>query len=484
MTVVTESVRISVIGGRTQVDVAAPADVPLAALLPDVLALLHVDGAGNCWTLARVGGPPLPTTATLQGVDVHDGDLLVVTDDPPETPGAMVDDVAAGVAALTRESRSEWTADSARWAAYATVLLAAVVSAGAAVVAVCAGDTATPLLFTPIAAAVSMAAAVTGHRLGSDPRLCATLSVTACVFGAAAGVAAGGGGLPAQIALAGVVAGTLAVLGHRGTGTAAALHTAIATVGLGAALTGGLASVWSAPPLSIAATSAAIGVMLLPSASRISIALAGLPLPPVPVAAPPTGDPTVRRSVVDGVDALGPIPADPLGALADLALGDLAALSRRTAAASSYLTGILAGAGVWIVVAVTVTAAVGSPDTVVLVYCAAAAASLLVRGRVHADRIQSTTLILSGACAVAGIIVAAVYVGALHVGSGSATAVAAMCAAAALGAAGLLVGTVAAGRDFSPLQVRAVELLQLGTLVIVVPLLLWVLDAYRLVREW
>ncbi|MCF8606420.1 type VII secretion integral membrane protein EccD [Gordonia sp. HY442] len=478
MTVVTGSVRISVVGGRTQVDVAAPADAPLAALIPDLRALLHVEGGtGRCWTLAQIGGPPLPITATLQDADVHDGDLLVLTDDSPDAPGAMVDDVAAGVAALTRESRSEWTADSARWAAYACVLLATVVSAASAVVAATSGDVLAPLLFTGVAAVVCIGAALAARRLGSDPRLSATLSIAACVFGAAAGIVAGGG-LPASVALAGVVAATLAVIGHRGTGTASAVHTTIATAGIGAAITGGLASMWSAPAVSIAATSTAIGVLMLPLAGRFAIALARLPLPPVPVAAPPTADPTAHRSVVDGVDALGPVPVDPLGSLADLALGDLATLSRTTAAAASYLTGLLAGVGVWIVAAATVTAAVGAPDTMVLVYCAVAAAALLVRGRVHTDRVQSTVLILGGACTVAGVAAAAVWASV-----GPSTAVVVMCTTAALGAAALLVGTVAAGRDFSPLQVRAAEIVQVGALLVLIPLLLWVLDAYRLVRE-
>ncbi|MCF8570397.1 type VII secretion integral membrane protein EccD [Gordonia sp. HY002] len=479
MTVVTGSVRISVVGGRTQIDVAAPADVPLAALIPDIRALLHVEGGtGQCWTLAQIGGPPLPITGTLQDADVHDGDLLVLTDDSPDAPGAMVDDVAAGVAALTRESRSEWTADSARWAAYACVLLATVVSAASSVVAATSGDVLAPLLFTGVAAVVCIGAALTACRLSVDPRLCATLSIAACVFGAAAGVSAGGDSAPASIAVAGVAAATLAVIGHRGTGTAPAVHTAIATTGVGAAITGGLASMWSAPTLSIAATSTAIGVLALPLAGRLAIALARLPLPPVPVAAPPTADPTAHRSVVDGVDALGPVPVDPLGSLADLALGDLATLSRTTAAAASYLTGLLAGVGVWIVAAATVTAAVGARDTMVLVYCAVAAAALLVRGRVHTDRVQSTVLILGGACTVAGVAAAAVWASV-----GPSTAVVVMCTTAALGAAALLVGTVAAGRDFSPLQVRAAEIVQVGVLVALIPLLLWVLDAYRLVRE-
>ncbi|MBB4135550.1 type VII secretion integral membrane protein EccD [Gordonia humi] len=479
MTVVTGSVRISVVGGRSQVDVAVPADLPLAALLPDVLALLHVDDADRCWTLARIGDGPLATAQTLADADVHDGDLLILTDDPPASPGAAVDDVAAGVAALTRQTRREWTAESARWAAYAAAVTASVVSAAAGVRAACSGSATAAAAFTGAVALTLIVAALAGRRLTVDPRTCAALSICACVFGAAAAVAAAGPSTSARIALAGVAAGTIAVVGCRGTGTAPAAHTAVATAGAATAAIGALAAVWHAPASSIAAVAVAVGVVILALAGRGSIALARLPLPPVPVAAPPTDDPAARRSTVDGVDALGPMPPDPLGALADLALADSEVLARRTAAASSFLTGILGGATVFTVASVTVTAVLGAPDTVVLAYCAVASAALLIRGRVHVDRIQSAVGILGGAAAIAAVVVASMLTG-----SDASTPVIAMIAAAGLGAAGLGVGTVAAGREFSPLQVRAVEIAQFAVLIALIPLLLWVLDAYRLVREW
>ncbi|GEE01861.1 hypothetical protein nbrc107696_23070 [Gordonia spumicola] len=483
MTVATGSVRISVVGGRTQVDLAVPASMPLTSLMPDVLALLRVDEAPReapgtaaaCWTLARIGGDVLSPSESLRDNDVHDGDLLILTDDPPAVPRPTVDDVVAGVAALTADTRSPWTAMSARWTAYGVAVVAACASSTAGAVAAIRGDS-TPTLIAGVAAAVLLVAALVGDRLGSDPRTSATFSMAASVFAAAAGFTFGTSG-GSRLALAGIAAATVAVIGCRGTGTLLAAHTAIATTGLTAAAVGVVDARWSMPLVSVAAIGAALGVGVLMVAARVAIAAARLPLPPVPASPPPIGDVGSQRSTVDGVDALGPERDDPLGAIADLALGDLDSLAARSAAASSYLTGMVAGATVTTATC-TVVAATADPTRVVVVFCAVVAMTLLARGRVHADRIQSATLIAGGAsCAIAAPLAVAL------VADDAASAVTAMITALVVGAAALVAGTVAAHHEFSPLHVRAAEIGHYLVLASMLPLLLWVLDAYRLVRE-
>ena len=56
-------------------------------------------------------------------------------------------------------------------------------------------------------------------------------------------------------------------------------------------------------------------------------------------------------------------------------------------------------------------------------------------------------------------------------------------AALAAAATALVVGGWAAGNTFSPLQRRAAELAEYAQLVALLPLLLWVLDVYRIIRE-
>ncbi|GAC80616.1 type VII secretion integral membrane protein EccD [Gordonia malaquae] len=483
MTVVTGLVRISVVGGSTQVDLAIPSTMPLASLMPDVLILLRVEdapakapGTGSaCWTLARIGGEVLNPSESLRDNNVRDGEILILTDDPPGAAHPVTDDVVAGVAALTSDGRSPWTVSSARWTAYGVAVAASCAAAVSGTIAALRGDTSTPLLIAGVAAALLLVAALVGSRLGSDPRTSATFSVAACLLAASAGAAVGTTG-GSRLAAAGVAATAVAVIGCRGTGSLLGAHTAIATVGLSTATVGALSAVWAAPPPSIAAVGAAIGVTTVMIAGRVSIAAAHLPLPPVPSTPPPIGDPADERSVVDGVEALGPDRTDPLGVIADIALGDLDSLAERSAAASSYLTGIIAGATLTTVGCTLVAST--EPGRVMFAFCAVITLVLVTRGRVHSDHTQSATLIGgAAACAIGVPLVHALPA------ADAASATSAMVAALGVGIVALIAGTVTATREFSPLQVRIAEIGQYAVLMLVLPILLWVLDAYRLIRE-
>src|SRR3954469_19540984 len=71
--------RLTVLAPRRRVDVALPADVPVAELVPMVLELLGEPGracAPRPWRLSGVVGGPLPVAATLGELGVLDGELL------------------------------------------------------------------------------------------------------------------------------------------------------------------------------------------------------------------------------------------------------------------------------------------------------------------------------------------------------------------------------------------------------------------------
>ncbi|MCV7067880.1 EsaB/YukD family protein [Mycolicibacterium farcinogenes] len=74
-------IRVSVVGGRTQLDVALPADVPVAAFLPELARMIKSrdtersadvadrDERRTFWVLSRGGkadGPALPPDQTLR----------------------------------------------------------------------------------------------------------------------------------------------------------------------------------------------------------------------------------------------------------------------------------------------------------------------------------------------------------------------------------------------------------------------------------
>ncbi|SDE88741.1 EsaB/YukD family protein [Pseudonocardia oroxyli] len=101
--------RVTVLGPRSTVDVALPADVAVAELAPMLVELFDEppSGAPAPWRLDGVAGAPLPPSATLAQLGVLDGELLRIGparpapapprfDDLPEALAAAVADRAGG----------------------------------------------------------------------------------------------------------------------------------------------------------------------------------------------------------------------------------------------------------------------------------------------------------------------------------------------------------------------------------------------------
>ena len=98
--------RVTVLGPRSTVDVALPADVAVAELAPMLLELLGEPPSvvPVPWRLDGVAGAPLPPAATLAQLGVLDGELLRLGPDLPppapptfdDAPEALAAEVAAG----------------------------------------------------------------------------------------------------------------------------------------------------------------------------------------------------------------------------------------------------------------------------------------------------------------------------------------------------------------------------------------------------
>lgn len=478
-------VRISILGGNTQLDAALPTRVPIAALMPDLLTALRVDvddgqgadGDDATWTLSRIDGSRLTPGDALADAGVRHGDLLLVRPDRPGARLPLVDDVADGVATLLARDRPGWNAESSRWIGYLVFLLAVMCAVPVGRWAAITGDQPAVLAVAAIAAATAFATALAGRRLALDPRTGTVAAIGATVLAAlAASVAAPTISGGAQLALAGVAAGTCAIIGYRVSGHAPAVHVAITAVAAVATTAGLVAAVWSMPSAEVAAVIAVIAVGVVLAAPRLSIALGRLPLPEVPTAAPDSSG-EVEPSPVDGVEAIRLADRDRLRAIADLALGDLRSLARRAAATASILTGLLVGAVSVAGVATVVVAASADGSRVALALCACVVAALAARGRTHADRIQSGILVAGAGITAVGATAAA----SVSTAGPSPVTVFFLLLAAAVGA--LLLGTVAAGGDYSPPAVRVAEICEFAVLVALIPLLLWVLDVYQAVRE-
>jgi type VII secretion integral membrane protein EccD len=129
-------IRVSVLGERTQLDVALPGDVPVAAFLPELARLVGSrddrrdedvaarDERRTFWALARVDGDEaLAPDQTLGAAGVKNGELLRISARRALLPPTLYDDVVDAAARLNRASYAAWSAKAAGAMAFAGLWL-------------------------------------------------------------------------------------------------------------------------------------------------------------------------------------------------------------------------------------------------------------------------------------------------------------------------------------------------------------------------
>jgi ESX secretion system protein EccD len=134
-----EALRVSVLGGRTQLDVALPADVAVAAFLPELAELICSrdirrdpadvrDERRTYWVLSRVdGGAELAPNETLRSAGVANGELLRISVRRALSPPTLHDDVVDAAARLNRAAYAAWNPAAAKVMAFAGMWLGAAV---------------------------------------------------------------------------------------------------------------------------------------------------------------------------------------------------------------------------------------------------------------------------------------------------------------------------------------------------------------------
>jgi hypothetical protein len=478
--------RVTLITPRHRVDVALPADVPLAELVPMVRELLGTPQGPTGWRFTRITGAPLPPSATLDRLGVPDGELLRLGPHVPAPAAPVVDDPVETVAARAGSGGPAGPRVRAAVALVASVLAAALLG----LAAWDAPGTSRMLALLPAVGAVvaclvaASAAARAADRQarraasGADPAWPGSGPGTACddLPGAAGDDGAGEhAGFAAAVAATCAVplaaaAGWIALPGPPGAGqllVAAAAAGTVAAVGqvlvrvvapvlvgavtTAAALAGlAVARLWlQAEPAALAAGAAALALAAGPAVPRIALRLAGLPQPTV------------------ASDAAELVTEDRLDRLCAAELAD------RTDLARGFLGGLTgAGAVVAAGAAVPIAAAPGwsGPVTALVVL---AVVGLRVRG--FAD------VVAARACLVAAVAGAVGVATVLTVDGGT---VVRLLAAAAVAAAATA-AVVLTGREEpvgGPGTRRAVDLLESALLAASVPLALAVMDVYALVR--
>jgi type VII secretion integral membrane protein EccD len=417
--------RVTVSTPQRRVDLAVPAWLPLAELLPDLLGYAGVELADagerhGGWRLARADGTRLSHGASLGAQAVRDGDVLHLVPSRLDWPELEYDDAAEAVAASARRIGPLWSATATR---------------AAAVVSGCSLLAAGALLYPQwkVSAGVALlllAAAGVAVRAYHDGPAGAALAGCAMPYALAAGLACGVTGTwRAAAAGAGLV--LVALVGGVATASTLPLFAAGATAGAWA-VAGGVLAVRLGP-----AGAAALLAALMTFALGALPGLAGrLGRLPDPYSVPPP-QPGVE-SAVRRADALL------TGALAGHALAGVGA------------------AGVLVV----------SGGTAGRVLAAVVGAVAVLRARMFAP-VRHRVPVLAAGLASLGLL-AGVHLAA----TGPAARSVPVAVVTAAGLAVLGAGLRYAGRAPSPYAARAADILETALVLLVVPAVCAVLGLF------
>lgn len=436
----------------TRVDLAVPASVPIAALLPSLLRQAgesNSDGgaAHGGWQLRTTDGTPLDTALTLDAADVRDGDLLLLRPTREEVPTPLYDDLVELIA--DSGVRDSWRPRQTRFAAAIGGALAVLIALAAVVVD--GGDQITGVAALVTAAGLLLVGGALSRAVGETPGGTLVAALAAPWAAAGAALVLGGPWGRAHLLLACaavvVVAAVLPSMVGGGEPVAAALGGAGLLAGVGAlvaVLSGG-------SPAGAAAVAAALGLAATTILPPLALRLARLP----------------RPNLATTVDELAGLP----GAV------ELDMTSRRVATARRLLTGLLTGCLTVTAVGVGVllTGNDGADDRWGWALAGVLVALVLLRARLFRDRTQVSIPLFAG-------------LGATLLGAAEALIVSRPgplpAVVAAVTAVACLATGAAAGRwSPSPRTQRLVTAAETLLQISVVPLVLGVWDVYGLLMR-
>ena len=428
------------------------------------------------WALCLVDGTPLRATQSLTEQDVYDGDRLWIRFiQDTEHRSQVIEHISTAVAADL----------SKRFAAIDPVVALQV---GASMVA--AGVTAASGLllwyrwhhnsWLPTAYSAVIAAVVLGvslmllmrARADQDRRIAdiMLLSGLAPLTVAAAAAPPGGVGSPHAVLGFGVLT-IAAMLALRFTGRRLGLYTALITASVVTAIAALARMVAMTSAVTLLTSVVLVCVLVYHTAPALSRRLAGIRLPVFPSAtsrwvfeARPDLPTTVVRSGGGPPVLEGPA-----------SVRDVLVQAER---ARSFLTGLLIGLGVLMIVSLT---ALSDPHTgqrwLPLLLAGFSAGFLMLRGRSYVDRWQAITLAVTAVLIVGAVVAryALVLQSPLAVSISAAILV-------LLPAAGLTSAAVVPNTIYSPLFRKFVEWIEYLCLMPIFPLALWLMNVYAAIR--
>ena len=104
--------RVTVVSPERTVDLALPSALPLSDVVPQVLRFCSPNTERDrptSWTLARVGGTPIPLGQTLSDAGVLDGEVLELRGQRAAVKPAVVEDVRDAVEDSTDDAGGVWS---------------------------------------------------------------------------------------------------------------------------------------------------------------------------------------------------------------------------------------------------------------------------------------------------------------------------------------------------------------------------------------
>ncbi|MET8059078.1 type VII secretion integral membrane protein EccD [Streptomyces microflavus] len=459
---VAESCRLTVRAPSVTIDLAVPADVPVADLLPTLLRYVGeeaeesgLDHAG--WVLQRLGDAPLDEETTLAQAGLSDGAVLHLRPHTEALPEARLDDLVDGIAETVGRRLHTWSAAAARGllvgTAVATVVAALVLVFWPGV----ADSTAIRAACAAIAGVLLLAGAGSASRAVGD-RLSATalgLLVAPCF--ALVGWVLPGGDLTgpdaaevagARLLAAGAAAAGGAVLALAATAVGAPALLATAVVAVATAISGALMGYTGLDVPAAVALVATIVALAAGAVAPFAFKLAGMRMPSLPSSA---------GQLQEGIDPYA---------------GD--EVAERTELAGRWVTALFAATGTIAAAALAVLA--HTPDLPETLTALSLALLLLLhsRGLVHIG--QRLTLAVPG---IWGLLLLA---RAWAVDSDADGRVVVFAVLLAVAAALVTASWIVPGRRVLPYWGRAAELAHTGLAVALLPFTLWVAGLFGWLR--
>ncbi|MFD7745728.1 type VII secretion integral membrane protein EccD [Streptomyces sp. NPDC059698] len=460
-TQVAELCRLTVRAPARSIDLAVPADVPVADLLPAVLGYAgdNLEEAGidhGGWVLQRLGGEPLDEELTLDSYGLRDGDTLYLRPRAEALPEVHLDDLVDGIATTMRDHPFGWTPKVSRRVLLGIVV--AVLVGGVLVIAWPGGSPLSRSVFATAAGLLLLAGAGAASRAVGDAGAGAALGFMVGPYLALAGWLLPGGTLGGPhayetlgarlLASSAAMAGG-AVLALAVVASFAALFLSVAVVSLFAAVAAVLLLTTDLAPVHAAGILAVLAVVLGAFVPSLAFRMSGMRMPPLP---------TNAQQLQEGIE--------PHAA---------SAVSARAVLADGWMTSLYGAVG--LVGAACVVVLARERELAEIIMTVALCLLLVLHARGLGNIWQRMALVVPGVLGLLLLVLVATPVA--TPGNRLVTAAGLLATAAAVAIAAWTVP----GRRLVPYWGRAGELLHSALAIAVLPLALWVLGVYGALRS-